>query len=80
MSGLIYNAAKAQISLHFGLRFRPRVVAYAPAPVVVEQAPVYAQAASVYDQSLAVDNDNNDDYYYLPDVDAYYAVNDQCYY
>jgi hypothetical protein len=80
MSGLIYNTANAQISLHFGLRFRPRVVVYAHAPAVVEQAPVYAQAAPVYDQSQAVYNDSNDDYYYLPDVDAYYDVNDQCYY
>ena len=70
MSGLIYNTANAQISLHLGLRFHPRVVVSAPAPVVVEQAPVYAQAAPVYDQSQAVDNDSNDDYYYLPDVDA----------
>jgi hypothetical protein len=37
---------------------------YAPAPVVVEQTPVY----------------NDNDYYYLPDVDAYYNVDEQCYY
>jgi hypothetical protein len=37
---------------------------YRPAPVVVEQAPVY----------------DNNDYYYLPDVNAYYNVDEQCYY
>jgi len=35
------------------------------APVVVEQPPVY---------------NDGDDYYYLPDVDAYYSVDEQCYY
>ena len=36
----------------------------APAPVVVERAPVYEY----------------NDYYYLPDVDAYYNVDERCYY
>jgi hypothetical protein len=73
MSGLFFNTANAQIRVHFGFRFAPRRVVYAPAPVVVEQAPVYDQQEQVYDN-------NNDDYYYLPDVDAYYDVNAQCYY
>jgi hypothetical protein len=73
MSGLIYNTADAQIGIHLGFHFGPRRVVYAPAPVVVEQAPVYYQAEPVYD-------DSNDNYYYLPDVDAYYSVNEQCYY
>jgi len=64
ISGLIYNTAKAQISVNLGFHISPRRVYTAPA--VVEEAPVY--------------NDNNDDYYYLPDVDAYYSVNEQCYY
>ncbi|MDB5018848.1 MAG: hypothetical protein JWQ84_3680 [Mucilaginibacter sp.] len=38
---------------------------FGPARVAVEQAPVYT---------------DGDDYYYLPDVDAYYSVNEQCYY
>jgi len=73
MSGLIYNTANAQIGIHIGFGLAPRRVVYAPQPVVVEQAPVYDQSQTVYDNS-------SDDYYYLPDVDAYYDVNDQCYY
>ncbi|TWI98163.1 hypothetical protein JN11_03242 [Mucilaginibacter frigoritolerans] len=73
MSGLFYNTANAQVRLSFGFRFAPRRVVYAPSPVVVEQVPVYNQPDQVYDN-------NNDDYYYLPDVDAYYDVNAQCYY
>jgi hypothetical protein len=73
ISGLMYNTADAQIRLHLGLRFGPRPVVYAPAPVVVEQAPVYTESDQAYDNS-------NDDYYYLPDVDAYYDVTAQCYY
>jgi hypothetical protein len=65
MSGLIYSTADAQIGIHLGFRFAPRKEAYVPAPVVVEQAPVY--------------DNNDDDYYYLPDVDAYYSVSEQCY-
>lgn len=73
MSGLFYNTANAQIRVHVGFGFGPRRVVYATAPVVVEQAPVYDQSEQVYDN-------NNDDYYYLPDVDAYYDVTAQCYY
>ena len=64
MSGLLVNTADAQIRFHFGFRFAPRPV-YVTAPVQT----VYSQPA-VY----------NDDYYYLPDVGAYYNVNEQCYY
>ena len=64
MSGLIYNTADAQIGIQVGFHFGHPRV-YAPAPVVVEQAPVY---------------DNDNDYYYLPDVNAYYNVSEQCYY
>ena len=67
MSGLIYNTANAQIGIRFGFHFGARRVVYAHTPVVVEQAPVYEQSAPVY-------NDSNDDYYYLPDIDAYYYV------
>ncbi len=68
MSGLFYNTANAQIRLHVGVHF-------GGAPIVVsEQAPV------VYDDQPVAYNDNNDDYYYLPDVDAYYNVGQQCYY
>jgi hypothetical protein len=39
---------------------------------VVERAPVYEQTPVVYN--------SGNDYYYLPEVDAYYSVNEQCYY
>ncbi len=65
MSGLFYNTANAQIRLRFGINFGPR-------PVVVQSAPVaYCEPANY---------NGDEDYYYLPDVDAYYSVNEQCYY
>jgi len=72
LSGLIYNTANAQIRINFGLHIRPVYARY-HAPVVVEQ-PVYQEPVQVYDDS------DDDDYYYLPDVDAYYNVNAGCYY
>ena len=72
LSGLIYNTASAQIRINFGLHIRPVYARY-HAPVVVEQ-PVYQEPVQVYDDS------NDDDYYYLPDVDAYYNVSAGCYY
>jgi len=80
ISGFIYNTANAQVGVRVGFRFAPRRLVYAPAPVAVEQAPVYVQPQPVDDQSQIAYNDSNDDYYYLPDVDAYYDVNGQCYY
>jgi hypothetical protein len=92
-SGLIYSKADAQIGIHVGFHFHlPRLVIPAP-PVVVERtadeqpAPVYQEQPADYqeqpvayqDQAPAY-NDNADDYYYLPDVDAYYDVNNQCYF
>lgn len=72
LSGLIYNTANAQIRINFGLHIRPIYARY-HAPVVVEQ-PVYQEPVATYDDS------DDDDYYYLPDVDAYYNVNAGCYY
>ena len=72
LSGLIYNTANAQIRVNFGLHIRPIYARY-HAPVVVEQ-PVYQEPVQAYDDS------NDDDYYYLPDVDAYYNVSAGCYY
>lgn len=80
LSGLIYNTADAQIRVHFGFRFRPRVVVNVPAPVVAVQPAVYTEPAPAYDESQAAYDDSNDDYYYLPDVDAYYDVTQQCYF
>src|ERR1700744_4343935 len=68
LSGLSVNTANAQFRIRLGLSFAPRVV--------VADAP----AAYDDDANAPVDNDPADDYYYLPDVNAYYSVADQCYY
>lgn len=65
MSGLIYSTANAQMSIRVGLHFGT--------PVAVRTAPVY-------NEPVGVSYDGDDDYYYLPDVDAYYSVSEQCYY
>jgi hypothetical protein len=71
LSGLLYNTANAQIRIHLGLHFNPRPI-YVPARVVVQDQPVaYAEPANY---------EGDEDYYYLPDVDSYYSVTDQCYY
>jgi len=72
LSGLFYNAASAQVRLHVGINFSPRPVYVQDRFVVAHREPV------VY--SEPVDYDGDEDYYYLPDVDAYYSVNDECYY
>jgi hypothetical protein len=71
LSGLIYNTANAQLRIHLSLGFAPRVA-------VVDAPPPPAPA--VCDDNATADYDPADDYYYLPDVNAYYNVNDQCYY
>ncbi|HEX3384814.1 MAG TPA: hypothetical protein VHS53_06490 [Mucilaginibacter sp.] len=66
MSGMLYNTANAQVRLHVGVNLGfPRVVVTAPAPVVYNEPANY---------------DGNENYYYLPDADAYYSVHNQCYY
>ncbi|MDP9047095.1 MAG: hypothetical protein M3N14_03100 [Bacteroidota bacterium] len=69
VSGLICKTADAQVGIHVGFNFGTPV--YTRQRVVVEE-PVYQPAPVVYN--------NYEDYYYLPDVDAYYNVNRQCYY
>jgi hypothetical protein len=64
VSGLFYNTANAQI--HLGLR----VGLHLPGITIAAQTPVYREAAY----------NDMEDYYYLPDVDAYYSVNEQAYY
>jgi hypothetical protein len=64
ISGMFYNTANAQIRLHVGVRLGGPVVVPAPEPVAYQEPVAY----------------NDDDYYYLPDVDAYYNVGQQCYY
>jgi hypothetical protein len=71
LSGLLYNSANAQVRIHLGFNFGPRPV-YVPARVVVQDQPV------VYAQPANYDGDEN--YYYLPEVDAYYSIPEQCYY
>jgi len=72
-SGLLYNTADAQFGIHVGIHLFPHRVIYAPGPVVVNQAAVDQDAtANLYG--------NNDDFYYLPDVGAYYSVTEQLYY
>ena len=66
VSGLVYNKANAQISIHVGLHIPVRHV-YIPPP----------QPVQVYDND---GYDDNDDYYYLPEVEAYYSVERGCYY
>lgn len=73
LSGLLYNSANAQVRVHVGFNLGSPAVVYRQEPVVVEQ-PVYQETQNVYDDS------NDDDYYYLPDVDAYYNVSAGCYY
>jgi len=75
LSGLFMKTADAQVRLHVGLNVGPVRVVYTQRPVVVQE-PVYQEPApaAVYDDSY------DDDYYYLPDVDAYYDVTAGCYY
>jgi hypothetical protein len=68
ISGMFYNTANAQFRVHLGINLFPNRVVVAPRADV--DAPVYADA----------DYNANDDYYYLPDVGAYYNINEQCYY
>lgn len=63
---LTFKTANAQIGLHVSLNFGPVATrVVVPAPVRVLQTDYY---------------DNTDDYYYLPDVEAYYSVPQHCYY
>ena len=73
LSGLFMTTANAQMRIHVGFNLGPARVVYTQRPVVVQE-PVYQEPAPVYDDSY------NEDYYYLPDVDAYYDVTAGCYY
>src|ERR1700743_468871 len=75
ISGLFIKTADAQVRLHVGFNMGPVRVVYTQRPVVVQE-PVYQEPAP--DQ--AYDDSYDDDYYYLPDVDAYYDVTAGCYY
>nr|WP_294948355.1 hypothetical protein [uncultured Mucilaginibacter sp.] len=65
LAGLFANKAQAQISVHIGLNIPVRHV-YVPAP----------QPEVIYND----DFDDSDDYYYLPEVEAYYSIPLQCYF
>src|ERR1700744_4241890 len=72
--GLLYNnTANAQIRIHVGLNLWPHRVYVQPVADV--QAPAVCD-----DENAPADYDQADDYYYLPDVNAYYNVAEQCYY
>lgn len=73
LSGLFMKTADAQVRIHVGFNLGPSRVVYTQRPVVVQE-PVYQEPAPVYDDSY------DDDYYYLPEVDAYYDVTAGCYY
>lgn len=65
LGGLGIKNADAQFGIRVHLNLGTRpVYVPAPQPVEVDDQPVY----------------NDDDYYYLPDVEAYYSVGDNCYY
>lgn len=65
LGGLGIKNADAQFGIRIHLNLGTRpVYAPAPQPVDVDDQPVY----------------NDDDYYYLPDVEAYYSVSGNCYY
>ncbi|MFD0793824.1 hypothetical protein ACFQZX_09355 [Mucilaginibacter litoreus] len=70
LGALGYNSAKAQISVHIGFNIPARPV-YVPAP------PPPPQPVVVYDTD---EFDDSDDYYYLPEVEAYYSVPRHCYF
>jgi hypothetical protein len=59
---LVYSTANAQVSVHIGFNIPTRRV-YVPAP--------QPQPVMVYDND---ELDDSDDYYYLPDVEAYYSI------
>ena len=65
---LVYNNANAQVSVHIGFNIPARRV-YVPAPP--------PQPVVVYDTD---EFDDSDDYYYLPEVEAYYSIPRHCYY
>jgi len=73
ISGLFYNTANAQISFHLGIHLWPHHIYVQPA-IDVQSAPVE------YANDDQANYDANDDYYYLPDVGAYYSADQQCYY
>ncbi|HTD98086.1 MAG TPA: hypothetical protein VK668_02325 [Mucilaginibacter sp.] len=66
MSGLLYNTANAQVRIRVGFNLSPR--------------PVYVQPAAPVEYVEPANYDGDEDYYYLPEVDAYYSVTEQCYY
>ncbi|MBK0378867.1 hypothetical protein [Mucilaginibacter segetis] len=65
MGGMVYNTANAQISIHIGLNI-PTHRVYVP---VQTSVPVYND-----------EFDDSDDYYYLPEVDAYYSIPRRAYF
>jgi hypothetical protein len=67
MGGLFCNTAYAQIGINLGFHLGSHH--NAPIAQIAVEAPIYTETAS-----------SNYDYYYLPDVGAYYSIAEQCYY
>jgi hypothetical protein len=70
MSGLLFNTANAQVRVHVGFNFGT--------PVYVHEGLAAQPAAVEYIEPANYDGD--EDYYYIPEVDAYYSVPEECYY
>ncbi|MDB5022991.1 MAG: hypothetical protein JWP78_746 [Mucilaginibacter sp.] len=70
VSGLLFNTADAQIRVHLGFNFGT--------PVYVHERVAAQPAAIEYVEPANYDGD--EDYYYIPEVDAYYSVPEECYY
>jgi len=71
LGGLIYTKADAQIGISARVNFRPVVVAYNQPSANIPQV-VYTPDG----QAISIDGD---DFYYMPEVGAYYDVTDQLY-
>ena len=61
LGGLFYNTANAQFMVHLVINLFPRKAIIVPRA----DAPLYANA------------NYNENYYYLPDVGAYYNINEK---
>jgi hypothetical protein len=72
IGGLFTATANAQIAVSLGFHFRTHR-AYEPTGQIAAEVPVYRENPNE-------NYYNDDDYYYLPDVGAYYDVTAQSYY
>lgn len=66
MSGLGFNAAHAQVGIRVNVN--------------LGGGPVYVPAPPPPPRQVIINEPVYDDYYYLPEVEAYYSVGERCYY